>query len=277
MPSPIPRDSAAAVGLDQAIAALMSAVRKHPGDMRLRVHLAQLCMQLGQWERALTQLQTIALSDPAHLPFAQAYREAIRCERVRERVFAGELSPPVLGEPSNWIAQLAQALQLRAKGAHAAADALQAEALESAPATPFKLDGVQLEWLSDADSRLGPVCELLINGQYFWTPFEDIQRLEIEAPSDLRDLVWIPARLTLSNGGQHPVLIPTRYPGSATCDDDALRGACATRWIELSPDCYAGLGQRMWASDTGEHPLLDARHLERAQTAPSTAASTLNG
>jgi type VI secretion system protein ImpE len=252
--------------LAQQLAELMQQVRRQPGDMRLRIHLAQLSMLLGQWERALGQLQTVAVADPAALPFAQAYREAIRCERLRERVFAGEIAPPALGEPPAWLATLAQALKLRAQGLHESADALQAQAFEDAPATAFELDGEAIEWIADADSRLGPICELLLNGQYYWVPFDDIESLEIEAPVDLRDLVWIPARLTLRNGGQHPVLLPSRYPGSAESGDDAVCRARLTRWQPLSESAWAGLGQRMWTSDRGEHALLDVRLLRRRET-----------
>jgi type VI secretion system protein ImpE len=253
--------------LGEQMQALMARVRTQPSEPKLRIHLAQLAMLLGQWERALTQLQAAAMTDASALPFAQTYREAIRCERLRERVFAGELAPPALGEPPHWFALLAQALAQRAAGQHAAADALQAEAYDAAPATAFELDGQAVAWLADGDSRLGPVCELLLGGNYYWIPFDDVDTLEVEAPTDLRDLVWIPARLTLRNGGQHPVLIPSRYPGSAESGDDGLALSRLTRWDALSESAWAGLGQRMWVSDRGEHPLLDIRELRRIDPA----------
>ena len=40
--------------------------------------------------------------------------------------------------------------------------------------------------------RLGPVCEAILNGKYYWIPFERLSRVDIEAPSDLRDLIWAP-------------------------------------------------------------------------------------
>lgn len=251
--------------LAQQLDQLMAQIRKQPAEMRLRVHLAQLCMLLGQWERALGQLQTVALAQASSLPFAQAYREAIRCERQRERVFAGEAQPATLGEPRPWLALLVQALAHRSQDQHAAADALQAQAFEAAEAVPFAIDGVESAWLADADSRIGPCCEVFLNGQYYWLPFEDIARIEIEAPTDLRDLVWLPAQLTLCNGGQHPVLIPSRYPGSASAGDDRLARAAATHWLDLGELGWAGLGQRMWASEAGEHALLATRLIERIE------------
>jgi type VI secretion system protein ImpE len=258
--------------LESQLSTLMAQVRKAPTDMRLRVHLAQLCMLLGQWERALGQLQTLGLSEAAALPFAQAYREAIRCERLRSRVFAGELTPPTLGTPSSWFACLAQALRHRALGEHAAADALQDEAYESAPATAFRIDGASVDWIADADSRIGPCLEAFVNGQYYWIPFEDIRRIEIEAPADLRDLVWTAARLMVVNGGEHPVLLPSRYPGSESAVDDALKRSALTVWEPLGESGWKGLGQRMWASSAGEHAMLEARLIERTSDIAVSAA-----
>lgn len=251
--------------LEAQLAGLMAQIRKSPSDQRLRVHLSQLSMLLGQWERAIGQLQAVALSDPSALPFAQTYREAIRCERLRARVFAGEIAPPTLGSPDPWFAWLAQALRHRALGEHAAADALQSQAFEAAPASGFEVDGQAVEWLADADSRIGPCIEALVNGQYYWIPFDDIHRLELEAPVDLRDLVWAPAKLVLCNGGEHPVLIPSRYPGSESASEDALRRSALTVWAEAGEAGWTGLGQRMWASDAGEHPMLETRRIERIE------------
>jgi type VI secretion system protein ImpE len=35
--------------------------------------------------------------------------------------------------------------------------------------------------------------------------------MTLEAPEDLRDLVWMPAHLRFENGGESLALIPTRY------------------------------------------------------------------
>ena len=45
---------------------------------------------------------------------------------------------------------------------------------------------------ADADTRLGPVIEAVINGRYYWVPFGRTVEVEIAAPADLRDRVWIP-------------------------------------------------------------------------------------
>ena len=126
---------------------------------------------------------------------------------------------------------------------------------------------------ADGDSRLGSVCEVIANGQYYWLPFESCSGIITEAPSDLRDLVWAPAELLLPNQGRVPALIPTRYPGTAesTADNaDQLRQSRGTEWIEHGEDVWFGLGQRVWTSDTGEHPLLNTRVLSMVQPVATT-------
>ncbi|MET1077921.1 MAG: type VI secretion system accessory protein TagJ [Pseudomonas sp.] len=251
---------------------LSAQIRRTPADAKLRVHLAQLSMVLGAWERAVTQLQAAAQLDAAAIPMAQAYREAIRCERIRERVFAGELRAPTLGEPLPWQELLAQALVARGKGEQAAAADLQAQAYEAASPTPLRLNGEHdLAWLADADSRLGPTCEVLLNGNYYWLPFERVQHLELEAPQDLRDLVWIPGRLTLTDGAEHVVLVPSRYPLSHAQGNDRLSLSALTEWQDLGEDSWGGLGQRCLVSDQDEHALLSIRSLESLAVPPEPA------
>jgi type VI secretion system protein ImpE len=123
------------------------------------------------------------------------------------------------------------------------------------------LDGEPFSWIADADSRLGPVCEAIINGRYYWVPFSRLSRVIIDAPEDLRDMVWMPAHFQFDNGGESVALIPTRYPGSEASDDGQLLLARKTIWREAAPDIYHGLGQRLLATDTGEIPLMDVRSI----------------
>ena len=57
------------------------------------------------------------------------------------------------------------------------------------------------------------MLEAVINGRYYWVPFSRLAEVTIEAPEDLRDVVWMPAHLQFENGGEMVALIPTRYPG----------------------------------------------------------------
>ncbi len=101
-------------------------------------------------------------------------------------------------------------------------------------------------------------------------PFARLAAIDLEAPVDLRDVVWMPARFTFANGGDAVGLIPTRYPGSESDADARLRLARQTVWDEVTPDIFTGRGQRMWTTDAGEYPLMDVRQLIFQPAQPAT-------
>lgn len=248
-----------------ALAALQARVRDEPASPALRVFLFQLLCVQGAWERARDQLGVIAELQPTALPLAHVYGSAIACELLRREVFAGTRTPLVMGEPRAWMASFLQALSAEAHGHPADAQALRSRALEDARAVPGTLDGQAFEWLADADSRLGPVCEAIVEGRYYWIPFERLRSVVLEAPSDLRDLVWAPARLRLAGAGEVAALLPARYPGSESDHDGSIRLARRTEWKGVAPETFHGRGQRTLATDAGEYPLLSVRRIELAE------------
>jgi type VI secretion system protein ImpE len=245
--------------LATALSSLQEQIRKAPEKAALRVFLFQLLAVQGDWERAATQLNLAADLDAGALAMAQMYREAIMCERLRAEVFAGRRSPVIFGEPEQWLALLIEALLVAGTPRAGEAQELRARAFEAAPTSPGSIDGQAFEWIADADMRLGPVLEAVINGRYYWVPFSRLARVDFEAPADLRDVVWTPAHLQFSNGGEAVGVVPTRYPGSDRAEDPRLRLARKTEWIEGPPEVFAGIGQRVFTTDAGDFPLMDVR------------------
>jgi type VI secretion system protein ImpE len=248
-----------------ALARLQEDVRARPADAKLRVFLFQLLCVVGQWDRALNQLKVASELEPLALPMAQMYGEAVRCEVIRDEVFDGKKSPMVLGEPDRWLALLIESRLRAGLGEMAQSEDLRLRAFEEAPASGGTMNAQPFEWIADADSRLGPVMEAIINGRYYWVPYARLRDVTIEAPEDLRDLVWMPAHLQFENGGESLALIPTRYPGSQRADDGSLALSRKTTWEAFAEDAYRGLGQRIIATDTGETPFLEIRALTITQ------------
>jgi type VI secretion system protein ImpE len=257
--------------LAEALAVVQSDVKKRPADPKLRILLFQILAVMGQWERALTQLDVIAELDPSALPMRQTYRGVVPCEISRREVFAGRQTPLLFGEPAEWMALLLRALQLGAQGQFEQEGQLRERAFEQAPASPGTIDGRKFTWIADADQRLGPTLEAIVNGRYYWIPFERLSKIEIEKPADLRDFAWLPATLTFSNGGQSVAFIPTRYPGSEAASDPGVVMARSTEWTEPGAGPQRGLGQRLLATDEGEYPIMDVRLIELGD--PGSAAS----
>lgn len=247
--------------LDVALAHLQEQIRKEPASAELRVFLFQLLAVMGQWERALTQLNVAADLDAKALAMAQMYREAIRCELLRAEVFAGKRSPVIFGEPDEWLALLIESLLVAGSAKGQQADELRQRAFDAAPPSPGSVDGEPFDWIADADMRLGPVCEAIINGRYYWLPFARLSTIDLEAPADLRDVVWCPAHFLFANGGEVVGVIPTRYPGSEAAEDPQIRLARKTVWSETAEGVYVGLGQRVFATDMGERAVMDVRRI----------------
>jgi type VI secretion system protein ImpE len=297
-----PEQSLRQGNLSQALAELQAQVRKDPANSKHRIFLFQLLCVLGDWDRAMTQLNVAGEMDASTLAMVQTYREALRCEVLRRQVFAGQRSPMLFGQPDQWVAELIEALRLDAEQRQTQAQQLRERAFEAAPTTSGSIvagapvdeevrsDGgvgqqstgssspqqpaepQPFEWIADADTRLGPVLEAVINGKYYWIPFQRLTAVQLEPPTDLRDVVWMPAHLTLSNGGQLVSLLPTRYPGSEVNDNDHIRLARRTEWQDVA-GTFCGLGQRLLATDAGEFGLMDVRaiHLNQASEAGTQA------
>src|ERR1017187_9054145 len=154
--------------LEEALAGLQAAIRKAPADPKYRVLLFQLMSVMGQWERAMTQLNVVGDLDGKALPMVQTYRTALKCEELRAEVFAGKRTPLLFGKPAEWAALLVQSLTLDAQGNAEQAAVLHAQAFEKAPTSSGKIDGQPCAWLADADGRLGPVLEAIVDGKYYW-------------------------------------------------------------------------------------------------------------
>jgi len=255
-------DAIKAGRLDEALAALQDAIRQAPADGKLRRFLFQLHCVLGNWEKALTQLNVLSEMDTESTLLASIFQPVIQCELLRADVFAGNRSPIVFGEPEHWVGLMVQANSLAAQGKAKAARELQAQALEAAPSARGTVNGTPFEWIADADSRLGPVLETMIDGKYCWVPFMRIKRLLIEPPEDLRDLVWTPASFIWTNGGNSSGFIPARYPGTEKVADSALRLSRKTEWQDQGEELFTGLGQRLFTTDSEEYPLFEVRTVD---------------
>jgi len=265
------------------LASLQSEVRSHPADPKLRTFLFQLLCLRGAWERAMTQLKVLADMTAETRMMAQVFEPVLGCEVLRTEIFAGKRTPILFGEPLDWMGPLVQANELAGQGKFVAAQALRDQAFEAAPATAGKImphprsgeaparageePTQDFAWIADADPRLGPVLEAVVEGRYYWVPFCRIQRIVLEAPTDLRDLVWTPAQFVWTNGGEAAGHIPTRYPGTESAADGQLNMARRTEWIEREGGYSLGLGQRLLATDAAEYPLLECREIVIAPAA----------
>lgn len=240
-------------------------VRAHPAEVKHRWELFQLLCVLGQWERAIQQLQVCARQQPDQVATAHACRDLIRAERSRTKVFSGEQPPDFLFEPPVWVQRLVDALNLSAQGDIESADRVREAALDEAQTVHARFSQGEAEWISDSDSRLGPVCEVITARHYRWLPLADIAKWQVERPGTLLELIWAPCTLTLLDGSAVRGFLPARYPASAD-DDDALRLGRRTNWREIGRTAVIGRGQKTWATSAGDFSVFELARCEFSST-----------
>jgi type VI secretion system protein ImpE len=255
--------------LDETLKALQQAVRDEPANPRPRVFLFQLLSVLGDWKRANTQLQVLSEMDSDSMMLSRIFEPVLVCEAIRADIFAGKRSPVIFGEPPEWIGSLAEAMTFFGKGEFKAGTQLRDKAFEAAPTSAGNVNGEAFEWIADADERLGPILEVILEGCYYWVPFCRIRQIFIEPVTDLRDLVWAPAQFVWENGGQASGHIPARYAGTERSEDAGLKLSRKTEWRDKA-GVNIGAGQRILATDAGEYPLLEIRKIEFATADPAS-------
>jgi type VI secretion system protein ImpE len=106
--------------------------------------------------------------------------------------------------------------------------------------------------------------ELKVKDKYSSFPFEQIKRLEISPPKQLRDMLWASARIEALDGTVGEVYVPTLYPGTSDSDNDQVRLGRMTDWKQASEDLYTANGQRLFLVDGEDKSLFEANAVEFA-------------
>lgn len=247
--------------LDGARLALVEIVRSRPADAEARMFLFQLLAILGEWDKARRQLDTIAQLSPEASMLATAYGQAIEAEGIRAAFFSGGGEVHLHGGGSPWMADLAEALSLFARGDAESGDAARERAFDAAPDTPGSIDGTAFDWIADADARFGPALEAIIGGRWGLVGFDQIASIKSTGARDLRDTVWYPVQIMFKNDQSVAAMLPARYPGSQSADDAMIRLGRSTEWRE-GPGGEVGLGQRLLSlSDGDERGLVGFREI----------------
>ena len=219
--------------LVQAIKALGEELRSQPLDAKRRTFLFELLCFAGEYDRAEKHLDVLEGQNPKSSMGILMYRSAIHAERTRREMFE--------------------------KGTFPAHDA------NNAATGGGTLNDEPFEMLADVDARIGDHLEVFIAGGYTWIPTKYVERLEIEPPTTLRDLLWARARIQarsafrLQDLGE--VLLPVISPLSYLSSDDAVRLGRMSAWEDLPDGGERLLGQKLLLVDGEEIPILEARSI----------------
>lgn len=248
--------------IDEAVEAAVAVVRKNPTDTQCRLFLAELFCFQGQTDRADTQLETILTQTPDAIRVLQ-FRQIIRAEKFRHEFHHEGRPPEFLADPPEHLKAALKSSVLRREGDLSGAAAAAQECEESRPELRGQCDGEAFVGFRDLQDATCSFFEVLTNnGVYYWVPFENVIQIEFHAPQSPRDLLWRRTQLTVRDGPDGDVCIPATYFGTSGQQDDNLRLARATDWIEEEGGLYAGAGQRSYLVGEADRGLLEMGSIE---------------
>lgn len=245
--------------LERQLEQVKAQICAEPTTISHRFALVSLLVVGGEYEQALKQIQALAQLDASSVMNAQMLRMLIRAERIREEVFSGAIRPLVLGEPDAWLGVYIQALSASPEEAAE----IRMGVIDQLPTLQGQAGDKRFTWICDGDSRLGPCFEVILDGQYYWVPANQISRIEFTRPTIALDLVWAPIQITLINGGSQAAYMPARYPTNEAGDkaSDILLGH-RTEWNEVATESWHGSGRKTWIVDGEDIPVFSFETLE---------------
>ena len=222
--------------LEAAISALNSQLRDNPAGERNRTFLFELLCFSGDYDRAEKQLGILEREGKRESALGTLlYRSAIQAERTRQEMFERKTYPhPIL----NGVA----------------------------PHARGSFNGKEFLTISDADPRIGGKLEVYAAGDYLWIAFDNIVSLHVQAPTRLRDLLWMPAML--KTGGNirsrdlGEVMIPVIAPLSWQHPDEQVRLGRISEWCEDETGAVAPYGMKSILVDGEEIAITELRELE---------------
>jgi type VI secretion system protein ImpE len=248
--------------LQAAIEELTNRVKANPSDTHERIFLFELLLFAGDWERAERQVDVIAHQSLESGLGVQVYRNNIKAERDRSRLFSDGLRPHFISVPPAYVELHLSAINRVREGNIREARETLDRAEQERPAFKGAINGREFSDFRDYNDPVGPVLEAIVQDQYTWIPFEQISSLEIGAPKQLRDLIWIPARIEATDGTSGDIYIHTLYEGSGRHSDDQVKLGRMTDWKDAGEGLYLASGSRLFLVDGEDRALLEARKIE---------------
>lgn len=262
--------------LAQAIQEATAAVRKKPADIVPRGFLSELLCIAGNLDRADAQLEIVTNQQPEAIAGVSLMRQLIRAARSRQEFFDAGRVPEVLSEPTPSVRKSLEAQALLRSGDSVGAAKLLQDVEETRPKVSGTMTvageaGKTFADLRDLDDLACSVFEVLTStGKYYWVPMENVVSLSPRKPERPIDLLWLPAEMSVKNGPDGVVYIPSIYGGTALDGDASLLLGRATEWDESTADIVRGTGLRMFLMDDADLSPFELGEIEFDQAADAS-------
>jgi type VI secretion system protein ImpE len=255
--------------LQGTIDQLIQEVKNKPLDLSKRIFLFETLCFAADYQRAERQLDAIAqTSGDVNVEMGiLVYRSVLKAEKERDAFFTGALgAPKFLSEPPAYTALHLQAVAELRVEKFTEIEKLLDESASARGSLKGAKDGNPFSDFKDADDILAPFLEIFLQGEYCWLPFSEVKELTLQAPSTLRDLLWVPARVALHHRALGDVFVPVQYFGSSKHENDLVKLGRMTDWKSVAGGTLLGAGQRTLLVDEVECPILEIRKIEFSES-----------
>jgi len=247
--------------LSEAIDAQLKEVKARPADHGQRLFLFELLAFAGDLDRAQRQIEAVNYNEMELDAAVLAYRKLLDSERARRRLFSESRIPRFFGAQPEHVHLRLEAVNRLRENRPAEATELLTKATALMPEVKGELNGKPFSSLRDCDDLLSGVLEVMAQGAYFWVPLEQIDAISISPPKTPRDLLWLSARLEMTDSAGS-VHLPVLYAGSHEHPDSQVKLGRVTDWKSTEGGPVLGLGARTFLLDEDAISLLDWRQLE---------------
>jgi type VI secretion system protein ImpE len=221
----------------------------------------ELLITLGKLEEAQEAIRKAPASDQAWTDFVFSLDGLRVAWDERERFYTSKGSFARVDSEPKHLKFLNEAIHAVRKGKLDRAEMLHDQSAEETPELVGHLDGREFEGIRDLDDRLACVVEVIWESQFLRLAFSDLKRLRfMEAP--LIGRPWRNAEVTLHDGTELLVSIPTLYPNSFSADANGLKLGQEADFEEWIPGLTAGIGAKIWWIGDDEYTLNEWTQLE---------------
>ncbi len=248
--------------LNKAVETVTQQVKNNPMQPNLRTALFELLCLTGEWERAVKQLEVISNQDSTLNLGVQTYINNVKAERSRQDLFEKGIPPHFLAEPPRYADILVEAIRAFNAGDLAKARQLVNQAEEERPPLSGLINGAPFQDFRDASDFTGPILELIIHDKYTWVPWESVKSLEFRPVRQLRDVLWISAKIESKTGAEGEVYLPALYPFSFRHPDPAVQLGKKTEWNARDEEFFIPAGSRLLYFDDRDIPLPEVQTLQ---------------
>lgn len=209
--------------LNEAIAAQRALLASHPDEISERLCLCDLLGFGGQWPAIQTHLGYLANGPHEIREYLNEWSQLLQAESERRR----KATPHFLIKPPPQVLLRVQAREKTAKHAD-----LIDEADELTPEIEGYIDGRPFEGFRDTDDFLGPMLEVFHGGRFIWLAMEQLRRLRLSPVESLRDSLFRPASIRLTDGFDYEVFLPVLYEATNANSPMNCQLGLLTDWSE---------------------------------------------